>query len=123
MKVPYTNNTAKFVHVGGVTIPPFDTREIDERLHPDYRPPVAPAAETPVSEMAVILAGSVATIVKGFDALADEELAELRAMEAGAEKPRSTLLKEIDEEVLTRAAKAAAGEQGKPGEQGAGSGG
>lgn len=116
MKIPYTNDTAKFVHVGGVTIPPFDTREIDARMHPDYKPRAAPAAEAPVSELAMILAGSVATIVKGFDALADEELAALRALEARAEKPRTSLLKAIDEEVLARVAKAAADESVEKGE-------
>lgn len=108
-KIPFTNDTPRFMHVGGVMIPPGDTREVDERLHPDYRPPAAPAAEAPVSELAVVLAGSVATIVAGFDALADEELAELRAMEAAMVKPRATLLKAIDEEMLERAAKAAEG--------------
>jgi len=112
MKIPYTNTTAKFVHVGGVMIPPGDTREIDERLHPDYRQPAPPAEEDPVSELALILAGSVATILAGFDALADEELAELRALEAGAGKPRTSLLKAIDEEALRRAVAAAEGGAG-----------
>jgi hypothetical protein len=53
-------------------------------------------------------------VVQEFNSLTDEQLAELRALEVGAEKPRSTLVEKIDDELAQRA-KSTDGEAGAGG--------
>ena len=41
LRVPYHNDSDQTVFIGGVLIPPHDTREVDPTLLSDYQPAVA----------------------------------------------------------------------------------
>jgi hypothetical protein len=90
--VSYTNPTGNFQHVGAVTIPPYETRDVDETLLPGY---VAPAeAETAASKaddspdlLAELLGSSVRVITEELPGLSDEDLARVATIEeAGANR-------------------------------------
>lgn len=109
MKKPYTNETPNTIYPGGVCIPPGQTRDVDEQFHPDYAAP-EPEEAAPVDPVAQILGHSVSAIKDMLPALSDAELEALGAAEQLADKPRTTLLAAIAEEILTRAEKKAGGE-------------
>ena len=120
--VPYTNETDKFQHIGSATIPPGDTRLVDEELLPGYQPPAdVPAggndgggAKMPDDAAALMLAAMLELLEKNVPeiqaqlaALTDDELEILEKGESAAEgKNRSTLLQSISTEKLARAANA-----------------
>lgn len=106
MKVPYTNHSDVYVFIGGVMIPPGDTREVDGRLMPGYGLPGEPGekGDAPVAAdpLVSILAGPVKGILAGLDALSDDEVEQLIALENGSDKPRSSLLEGLYAELLRR---------------------
>lgn len=104
MKIPFHNETDKFQHIGGVTIPPFDTRDVEATLHPDYK---APKAEEPEPEdpLVYLLDGSVKAIQEKLPALDMEQLNALEALEQKAAKPRASLIEAIAAAKLALAGK------------------
>jgi hypothetical protein len=56
------------------------------------------------AELAALLTGTVAEVSALLDGLDDASLAQLRALESADEKPRTTLIAAIDEEIAKRAA-------------------
>ncbi len=116
--VPYTNESAKFEHLGGTTIPPGDTRMVDETLVPGYEPAgdkPAGAAEGGASDdgkdeqekllaaITAMLALNVPDIQAKLPELSDKELDALELAESGSEgKNRTTLLQAIATETLGR---------------------
>lgn len=102
------------ITVGGVFIPPFDGREIDEHLLPPEHQP-APLAEeaaapNPDANLQELLAGSVASIAATLEGLGTDTLNRLSALEGAAAKPRKTLQEAIAAELLKRAGAAVDGE-------------
>lgn len=103
-KIPYTNETDKYITVGTVTIPPGQTRDVEETLHPDYHAvQVEPVTAPPADLLAALLAGTVAAIVAALPGLTQADLAELVERENASEKPRKTLLDAIAEQQLAKA--------------------
>lgn len=103
-KIPCTNDTDKYITVGTVTIPPGQTRDVEETLHPDYHATQAePESAAKVHPLAALLACTVPTIVEALPALALADLAQLAELENAGEKPRKTLLDAIAEQQLAKA--------------------
>lgn len=104
-KVAFTNTTASFAHVGGVMIPPGDTRDVDARLVPGYQAEAAGAEPVvPADPLALVLAGKVAEVVAGLEALDDDELDRLMVLEAESDRPRKGVLEAAQTLLLARAA-------------------
>lgn len=104
MKVPVTNETATFMHVGGVTIPPSETREVEETHLPDYK--AEEAAPAPVEDhLAALLELSVPKIKDALPNLNDLDVERLGELEqAKGDKARTSLLGLIAETIMDRAA-------------------
>jgi hypothetical protein len=98
-----TGNTNRYI--GGVCIPPGETRMIDARLLPPEPPdePAPPAAD-PIGDLLKL---SVKEIVADLGEFDDETLARIEARELADETPRKTLLDAIAQERLKRADAAA----------------
>jgi hypothetical protein len=101
-KVPYHNDTDKFVHIGSVTIAPGATRDVEETHLAEYSKPKesAPAAPDAIADL---LAGTAAEVIAKLPGLsaADLEQVELREQEG---KNRKTVLAAISEALLNLAA-------------------
>jgi hypothetical protein len=101
-KVSHTNETQKFMHVGSVTIPPGETRDVDPSLLDGY---VAPSAEKPaeqINPLVELLAGNAKSVVSQLQDLSDEDLIKVDAMEQDGNK-RKTVVEAIAAETLRRA--------------------
>lgn len=107
MKVPYTNTSKNTVQIGGKSIRPGETREIEATLHPDYHRPPAAAAPEPGNPMLEMLDDSVANIIEQLPDVSDDELGQLVQAEADGKK-RKTLMAAFEEEKLRRAQTATA---------------
>jgi hypothetical protein len=106
-RISVHNPTAMPIYVGSNMVPAGETRDFPESLVPPHlRPQAAPelAAEPESDPVAELLALSVKDIVSGFDALTDEDLARLGALENADDTPRKSLVSAITEEQLKRAA-------------------
>lgn len=125
-KVPYFNDSDRFVHIGAVTIPPRETRDVDERLLPGYQAPQS-GGQSNDDPLMALSALSVGRLELGLPDLNDEELARLDELEKAKDKPRQGALAAITAERLRRAEKAAPGglpdEKKAEGEGGQGTGG
>lgn len=124
MKIPVHNPTAMPIYVGASMVLPGETRHFDEQDVPSHLRPTQAEVEAGPDEsqydpLAELLALSVKDIVSGFDALTDEEIARLGALENAAGTPRKSLVSAITEEQLTRAAAKNDGGGGPAGEDGA----
>ncbi len=109
-KVPYFNETERFVHIGDVTIPPDQTRSVDPRLLPGYsQPESGNEACTATDPLQAISAMSVGKLESGLPALSDDELVRLEDIEKAKAKPRQGALAAITAERLRRAEQAAPG--------------
>lgn len=105
-RVPLTNpHTDRTLHVGGVVIPPGDTRLVDEHAVPKaLQAPKTPAVQEPEpNPMAELAEQKVDDIVAALPELDDEQLAELLDLEQAADKPRKGVLEPITELQLERA--------------------
>lgn len=101
-KVSYTNETRKFQHVGGVTIPPGETRDVDPSLLPDYQPEGKAPEAPPDDPIAELLKGNVKTISAELEALLDDELIHAAALEQDGQN-RKSLIEAMTAENLRRA--------------------
>jgi hypothetical protein len=105
--IPVTNNTKMPIYVGAAMVPAGETRLFHEhevpvhlRPAPEVAAPEAPKAD-PVVELAKLPAKE---IIAGLDALTNEQLDQLAAIEqVKGDKARSTVLNHISELVLKRA--------------------
>lgn len=100
-KVPYTNNTANRMTIGGVAVRPGETRYIDETLHPDYRAAAAPPT-APTDPVLELLDNPIKDIVPQLPTLSDEDFIKVWQGEENG-KTRSSLLKAFEGEKLRRA--------------------
>jgi hypothetical protein len=90
-------------YLGGIAIPPGETRMVDARLVPDDKPPEAadPAGEP--DPLAELLKLSVAQIVRELPGLDDEAVTRLGMRENLRDNPRKSLLEAIANHLLHRA--------------------
>lgn len=105
-KIPVKNNTQQTMFIGGVMIPPDETRHPAAHHVPEHlRPrPVAAVEPAPTADEVLLdlLDHRIAEIVEALPALDDDEVDALeRAEQAG--KTRSGLMKAFHEEKLRRA--------------------
>lgn len=102
-RIAYTNAHAHTEFIGGVMIPPGETREIDATHHPDYCAPDTGAGhDSPSHIVDVLQAGDVATLLAHIPALGVDDLQELSDREqAGAR--RENVLSALAEQLLTLA--------------------
>ena len=102
-RIAYTNSHAHTEFIGGVMIPPGETREIDATHHPDYCAPGTGAGnDSPSHIVDVLLAGDVATLLAHVPVLSVDDLQELSDREqAGAR--RENVLSALAEQLLTLA--------------------
>jgi len=105
MDVSVHNPGPNVLFVGGVMIPAGETVQVPGHLAPPalQPPPVAAEEAPPVDALADLQRGTVADIRAALDGLDDAALARLGDLEQTANKPRSSLLAAIAEEVLRRA--------------------
>ena len=101
-KVSYTNETTKFQHVGGVTIPPGETRDVDPSLLPDYQPEGKAPEALPIDVIAEMLKGNVKDISAELVNLSDDELIHAAALEQDGQN-RKSLIEAMTAENLRRA--------------------
>lgn len=101
--VHHTNETKKFMHVGGVTIPPGETREVDAALLPDHTLDDALEPDIPADPLVQLMAGSVATITVALPSLSDADLTRADELEQ-AGVARKSMLTALSAEILRRAA-------------------
>lgn len=108
-KVPHTNETLKFLHIGAVTIPPGETRDVDPSLLPGYKPVVVPppAPEVPPDLLAELLKASIKNILPELPGMSDDDLARAVTLEETGQK-RKSLLEQFAAENLRRLTVAAA---------------
>jgi hypothetical protein len=102
MKTHYTNETNKFQHIGGVTVPPGETREVDASALPNYQPEGAPPAPLQVDPIAELLKKKVADVAAALPELSQEDLGKVAALEQDGQN-RKSLMEAIGAENLRRA--------------------
>lgn len=111
MKKYVTNTTNSPMYVGGVMIPPGDSRWVESYSAAEEAAPAPEPTAPQGPDVSAILAKSVKEIIAeitGRDAagapiIGDEVLEALAASEEAREKPRASLLSAIQEERLRRA--------------------
>lgn len=109
-KVPFTNPTDGYLHVGAVMVPPHDTRDVDPRLIPaKFRPKAdkpadEPPPPPPADPLELVRAGNVKDVTAALPGLSDEELDRIEALENAIEAPRKGVLSAITADRLRRAA-------------------
>lgn len=101
-KVSYTNETSNFKHVGGVTIPPGETRDVDPSLLPGFEPEGKAPEAPPVDPIADLLKNNVKDISAELVHLSDEDLAHATSLEQDGQK-RKSLIEAMTAENLRRA--------------------
>lgn len=101
--VAYTNTGDNNIHIGGKVIAPGETREVDETLVPGYGQALEQVVDADQNSLddetealLAILAGKVAEVVAALPALSVEQLDALENLETEAEKPRKSILKDIE---------------------------
>lgn len=112
-QVPIENKGWSPIFVGGVMIPPGETRHFaDDLLPPEYRSAAPVVQDDLVDPFTELLDGNVAEVTGALDLLNREWLVRLEAMEL-AGKNRKGVLAAIAEEMLRRANNDAGGEGGE----------
>ena len=112
-QVPIENKGNSPIFVGGVMIPPGETRHFaDDLLPPEFRSSAPVVKDELTDPFAEILDGNVAEVTGALDLLNREWLVRLEAMEM-AGKNRKGVLAAIAEEMLRRANNEAGGEGGE----------
>lgn len=93
------------LYVGGIMIPPGETRILPAHHVPENLRPVPadePAA-APEDPLADLLGGTVAQVKDGLATLSDDELARVEALETADGSPRKGVLDAVAAERLARA--------------------
>ncbi len=101
--VHHTNETKNFMHVGGVTIPPGETREVDAALLPGGVQDDVLVPDNQLDPLEQLMTGSVAAITAALPSLSDEDLARATELEE-AGVARKSMLAALSAENLVRAA-------------------
>lgn len=99
----FTNETKNFMHVGGVTIPPGETREVDAVLLPGGSQDDALEPAVPLDPLAQLMNGSVAAITAALPTLSNADLARATELEE-AGVARKSMLAALSVENLRRVA-------------------
>lgn len=103
--VPYTNEGDTFITIGLTTIPPGQTREVDQTLLPDYQAPTigeVSAELDPHLPLRELLDGNVDTVLTALPDMPTDEIEILGELEQQG-KARKTILGAIAELLLNRA--------------------
>lgn len=110
-KKTISNTSDRTVFVGGVMIPPNESRDVETAyLPPEHQDDAPPAAEPdsgqpdPDANLRELLRGTVKDLTAQLDDFSDETLKRLAELEAETDTPRSTLLGAITDLQLKRAA-------------------
>ena len=103
-KTPYFNDTPNFIFVGGVMVPPYSTREVDENLLPREAAAEAEAPETEPDELAELLKGNVSEVVAKLPELSLDDIERLGDLEQTGQQ-RKGILGAIAERLLAEASK------------------
>lgn len=102
--VPYTNETANYVVIGNITIPPGQTRDVEDILHPEYQAePESGPASTSTDIVDVLQRGPIAELLKCLPELSREDLDRMDTAEQQRKTPRKTVLAAISELQLANA--------------------
>ena len=124
-EVTYINDTDRTVYVGGKQIRPRESRQVSAAAAVARKGGGAPVSSGPEDldngesgDVLDLLSGTVAQIAEALPELSDDQLAMLRDAENTADRPRTTLLSAIDEELLIRTDEG----EGGGGEEGGGEG-
>lgn len=116
---PFTNDTDRIIYLGNATIPPGQTRDVEETLHPDFAAePKGPAETEAADPLIELLKGTVATVSAGIEGLSVDELNQLADAERDGQN-RKGVLGAIAEQIIALGQKkaeadAAAGQDGNP---------
>lgn len=101
-----SNDSKHWIYPAGLAIPPGGVREIDDKLLGRVSAPVPAPAEPDVIDVDWVDSlrqQSVAVIKAQIPALTQDELSSLHMLEQDQDAPRSSLLAELDAELLRRA--------------------
>ncbi|AMP13672.1 hypothetical protein [Collimonas pratensis] len=101
--VPHTNSTENTIHVGGVTIPSGETRDVDPSLLPGWEPEGEARVDLPPDPIADMLKGNVKDVAAALELLSDDELHSAAYLEERGQA-RKSLLELMAAEKLQRAA-------------------
>lgn len=114
-KIPFTNETKRYVTIGNVTIPPGMTCDVEETLHPDYKPQqVQAAASGHVDIVQMLQSGPLDELLKCLPELSREDLDRLDTAEQLRQTPRKTVLAAITKLQLADANQQLDAGQAKP---------
>lgn len=91
MKVPYSNETSGFVHIGPVTIAPGATRDVEQSHIPGYKPAEEAPAPPVDDPLAVLLSHSIPTVIAGLDGLSRDQLEKLGELEQKGQARKGVL--------------------------------
>lgn len=93
----YTNNTDHNMHIGGKTILPGESREVDETQIPGFGVSEGdPDPDMPSNPLEELLQGNIASVSAVLITLTADQLDELESLEGNAEKPRKGVLDAIN---------------------------
>lgn len=108
--VHHTNDTPNFMHVGGITIPPGETREVDAVLLPGHQPEEdgGKSLDELDDPLVQLLTGSVSTVTAALQGLSDADLVRAGELEAAGVN-RKSLMSALSVEQLRRVALANGG--------------
>lgn len=98
----YTNETRNFLHIGGVTIPPGETRDVDPSLLPNYQPEGVAVEETEIDQIAELLKVNVKLVTEQLAYMSEDQLAHAVSLEQVGQN-RKSLIEAMTAENLRRA--------------------
>jgi hypothetical protein len=111
-KIPVSNNTAMPIYVGGLMIPPGETRHFEAHQVPAHlRPQPAEAAPepAPADPLAELVKHKVADVAAALPDLSDEDLARVLELDAADGNARKGVAEAVAAEQLRRAAEQSGG--------------
>lgn len=113
-KVNFSNDSDKWVHVGPVAVPPYDSREVESEHLPNYKPEVVSVEQSPSAQnvfLADLSALSFAKLKAAIKDLSEADISTLTDLEqAKGDNARKSVLELLGAEILSRAANPADGE-------------
>lgn len=101
-KRPHTNTTGRIQHLGGCTLFPNQTRDIDEKDIPRARAAALPPEPAPPDPADELVGKPLKEILPALSELTTDQLARLEALELDG-RARKSLLEAISELRLSRA--------------------